>query len=68
MFLFENIFPGSNILGVPNYMTRMLVIYLNFIYNALLYPMTEYFSCTVVTKLKRNNWRLRFIFEIEMLL
>ena len=43
--LFENILPCANILGVPNFMTRMIAIYLNLIYNAIMYSMTEYFSC-----------------------
>ena len=42
---FFNIFPSANILGVPNYITRTIAIYLNLKYNASMYSMTDYFSC-----------------------
>ena len=45
IFFLKNIFPSANILGDPNYMNRMTAIYLNLIYNAIMYSMTEYFSC-----------------------
>ena len=34
-FFLENILPCANILGVPNYMTKMMKIYLNLIYMQL---------------------------------
>ena len=61
MFFLENISPCANILGVPNYMTRMIAIYLNLIYNAIMYSMTEYFSCIYVYWGIKNYFTVRSI-------